>query len=190
MQIRPQQEDRGAVHVANSRFIQLQDLERCAELAERGSERARVAIAAQIEQGVVVPKHVLHRAPVVQPHMRDADAGACMGRVTAGLPFGDIAGLVGNQRRAGIGVGGLHSDHTMHAAMLDVEARRQSPSCGRALRRILIDRRRDLGAPDRHARRSPTCRGDIAFANWPALLLVAVEQAGAAPTLDHTCELP
>ena len=64
-----------------------------------------IAVAAQIEQRIVAPSTILQRAPVLQPHMRDANARAGMRLIAAGFPFGDIARFVGDQRRAGVGVG-------------------------------------------------------------------------------------
>jgi hypothetical protein len=56
--IRPQQEHRSAVYLAQMGFIQAEDSPRRADAPERGFQRSRFAVTAQVEESVVVAKHV------------------------------------------------------------------------------------------------------------------------------------
>jgi hypothetical protein len=132
----------------------------------------------------------MQRAPVLQPHVRNANAGACVRRVAAGFPFRNVARLVHDQRRTGVGVGRFHPDHAMHPAMVDLKGRGEFPSLGLALGGVVVRRRGDQRAPDRHARGGPSRCRDVADPDRAALPLVAVEQAGTAPAFDHTGEFP
>ena len=126
-------------------------------LPERVLEGCRITIALEVEQRVVVAQPVLQRA-AVRSHMCGMRApGTAFGHVSADLPFGDIARLVGDQRRAGVGVAGLDTDHAVHAAVIDVERSRHLLAVRRALGRV-VDGSRASPARARSARRPPPSR--------------------------------
>src|SRR5262249_16760787 len=98
--------------------------------------------------------------------------------------------LIRDQRRAGIGIASLDTDHPMHTSVVDVERRRQLPPLRLAFGRGFVHRRRHQRAPDRHPFRGPSSGGAVSNSDRTALLLIAVEQAGTAPALDRAGKLP
>src|SRR5262245_47717146 len=90
-------------------------------------------------------------------------------RVATGLPFGHVAGLVGDERRARIGVTGLDTDHAVHAPMLDIKRRRHSRPKRRPGWCVVVYFRRNESPPNRHAIGGPAGRVDVASADWTAL---------------------
>src|SRR5271166_3560730 len=110
----------------------------------------------EIEQRVPFAEHILQRAAVLKPHMRDTDAGTSMRRIHAGIPFGHIAGLIGDKRRAGIAVAELDTSHIVHAPMIDTRGGRNLRTQCATLGSVVANIRLDELAPEGDAPGGPS----------------------------------
>src|SRR5712672_849611 len=64
MKIGTQQQQRAAVHIADVRLVEMQNLQRRTHTIKRHLERRRIAGARQVEQSIIVAEDILHRPSV------------------------------------------------------------------------------------------------------------------------------
>src|SRR5277367_6681589 len=190
MQVRAQKQHRAVVDFARVRLVESQHVERRVKPAERLFQSPGFAMSLEIEQRIPLAEHVLHRTSVREPHMRDAYTRSGVRRVVTGIPFGNIARLIGDERRACIGITKFDTSHVVHAAMIDACASPDFRAQRRPFRRIVANMAGDEPSPDGHSRRSPSGSIAVAQTNRPPLLLIAIEESRSAPALDHTSQFP
>ncbi len=156
----------------------------------RGVEQGRglVRLRAEAQQHEAAAEQIERRAPVGEPGMRRAVPG----------PRRRLVGprLVGRRRRAV-----RPADRRVLVAIAEMDAERE-PFAAHRLGELAADfgaRRRalrrvvgDIGmrAGREHAAQIAARLGDVAHADRPALDGVGIEQAVAAPAVEHGVELP
>src|SRR5499427_10403227 len=96
---------------------------------------------------MTVTDAVLHRAAVVEPHMRQPRSRPCGRDVCHEIVLGPLAGLRGDQRRADIAVAEFSADHFRRLVLLDVSDARELLAQRRAGGRLLANFWPIEGAP-------------------------------------------
>src|ERR1700756_5620277 len=139
---------------------------------------------------MTVTDAVLHRAAVVEPHMRQPRSRPCGRNVCHEIVLGLLARLRGDQRRAGIAVAEFGADHFRRLVLLDVgDARELLTQRLASGRRMANFRPIEWAPPPPPWRRKP---GPPPFARPPrrALDLVGGEQMGPPPSRKRRRKLP
>ena len=125
---------------------------------------------------------------VRQPRMGRAGAGAGIGGVVVRIVGRRHGAVAGNDRRAGIGQAEENTGDGEFEMRVVLDQRLERRAGGPAGGAVLLDRRADRHAADR-IRETAGKRG-VALGDRPALRLVAVDQAPAAPAGDRRGQLP
>ena len=139
---------------------------------------------------MAVADTVLHRASVVEPHVRQPGARPGGGNVGHEIVLRPLARLGGDQRRADIAIAQLGADHFSRLVLLDVGDARERRTRRGAGGGVLADLRAIELAPRPAPARGKAGRRDVALAHLPALDLIGSEEVRPAPALERRRQLP